>query len=313
MRISVTLPLSLLLSIIHLGHQGVRVKISGYWLAAGILGVTGSIMQRVARSGADVIVTKSIGLRPRKGHPGPILAVSHDGLLNAVGLTNPGIDAFSIEMQSIKTADVPVVLSIFGNSIEEIVEVAEKGSELYPDAIELNLSCPHAEIGLIAHSPNLTRAYVQAVKETIDCPLFVKITPNASDYVAVAGAAEDAGADAVVAINTLRGMKIDIDQKRPVLGNKVGGLSGPPVFPVAVRCVYELYEALSIPIIGVGGVSSWQDAIEMHLAGASAIQIGTAVIESLDVFIHVKNGVRDYLTREGFTKVSDIVGLAVRS
>ena len=306
------MPLSLLLPTIHLGHQGVRVKMSGYWLAAGILGVTSSIMQRVAQSGADVIVTKSIGLTPRTGHPGPILAASHDGLLNAVGLTNPGIDAFSVEMQSIKSTSIPVVLSIFGNSIDEAVKVAEKGLEMNPDAIELNLSCPHAESGLIAHSPDLTKAYVQAVKEVMDCPLFVKITPNASDYVAVAGAAEDAGADAIVAINTLRGMKIDIDQRRPVLGNRVGGLSGPPIFPVAVRCVYDLYQALSIPIIGVGGVTSWQDAIEMHLAGARAIQIGTAVLDGIDVFTRVKNGVQEYIKREGFAKVSNIIGLAAR-
>jgi dihydroorotate dehydrogenase (NAD+) catalytic subunit len=291
----------------------VRVKISGYWLAAGILGVTGSIMHRVAQNGADAIVTKSIGLEPRKGHPGPILATSHDGLLNAVGLTNPGIDAFSSEMQTIKATDVPVVLSIFGNSVDEVVKVAQKGLEMGPHAIELNLSCPHAEIGLIAHSPELTKAYVEAVREVVTCPLFTKITPNASDYVGVARAAEAAGADAIVAINTLRGMKIDIDQRRPVLGNKVGGLSGQPIFPVAVRCVYDLYQTLSIPIIGVGGVTSWQDAVEMHLAGASAIQLGTAVMEGLDVFVQVKSGVQEYLKREGFAKVSEIVGLATRS
>ncbi|MHA2374170.1 MAG: dihydroorotate dehydrogenase [Candidatus Thorarchaeota archaeon] len=288
------------------------MKIQGYWLASGILGVTGSIMHRVANSGADAVVTKSIGPQPRKGHPGPILATSHGGLLNAVGLTNPGIDMFAEEMSVLKEVGVPVVLSIFGNTLEEIVEVAAKGADMAPHAIELNLSCPHAEIGQIAHDPELTYKYVKAVRDIVDCPIFAKITPNASDYISVGKAAERAGADGVVAINTVRGMKIDIHQKRPVLGNRVGGLSGPPIFPIAVRCIYDLYHQLSIPIIGVGGVTTWEDAIEMHLAGASAIEIGTAVLNGLDVFKEIKQGVHQYLKDEGYSEVTEIVGAAGR-
>lgn len=288
------------------------MKIQGYWLASGILGVTASTMIRVIESGADAVVTKSIGPDPRKGHSGPVLASSHGGLLNAVGLTNPGIEAFGDEMDLLRKKKVPVVLSIFGNSIQEISEVARKGEAMKPHAIELNLSCPHAEISQIAHDPEMTRRYVEAVKDTVDCPIFAKLTPNAADIVAVGKAAEDAGADAVVAINTVRGMKIDIYQMRPVLGNKVGGLSGPPIFPVAVRSVYELSQALSIPIIGVGGVSTWQDAVEMHLAGASAIQVGTVLIEGLDVFSKIKKGVSNYLKEMKISKTSDIVGAAWR-
>ncbi|MHA2143434.1 MAG: dihydroorotate dehydrogenase [Candidatus Thorarchaeota archaeon] len=288
------------------------MKIQGYWLASGILGVTSSILRRVHESGADAVVTKSIGPTPRKGNPGPILATSHGGLLNAVGLTNPGIDFFVEEMAELKKTDVPVVLSIFGNSPQEIADVASKGVEMKPNAIELNLSCPHAEIAQISHDPNLTYEYVKAVKDVVKCPVFAKITPNASDIVAVGLAAEKAEADAIVAINTVRAMKIDIHQKRPVLGNKVGGLSGPPVFPIAVRCIYDLHGALSIPIIGVGGVTRWQDAVEMHLAGASAIQIGTAVISGIDVFRDIKEGVQEYLQDEGFSEVSEIVGAAGR-
>ena len=289
------------------------MKIQGYWLASGILGVTGAIMKRVGVSGADAIVTKSIGLAPRKGNPGPILATSHGGLLNAVGLTNPGIEGFRDEISLLRNSGIPVVLSIFGSTVDEITEVAMKGLELKPDAFELNLSCPHAEIGQIAHDPDLTFRYVKSVKDVVDRPVFAKITPNASDVVSVAAAAERAGADAVVAINTVRGMKIDIYQKRPVLGNKVGGLSGPPVFPIAVGCVYDLYRELSIPIIGVGGVTSWEDAIEMHLAGASAIQVGTAVLDGIDVFGHIKQGVAKYLHDESISKISEIVGAATRS
>lgn len=288
------------------------MKIQGYWLASGILGVTAASMKRVARSGADAVVTKSIGLNPRKGHPGPVLTTSHGGLINAVGLTNPGIDAFKEEMEILRSYKIPVILSIFGNTVEEIREVARKGSLLEPDAIELNLSCPHAEIGQIAHSPELTRKYVSAVKGEIDYQVFAKLTPNASDIVAVGKAAEEAGADAVVAINTLRGMKIDIHQMRPVLGYKVGGLSGPPIFPVAVRCVYDLSQALTIPVIGVGGVSTWEDAVEMHLAGAGAIQIGTALIEGLDVFSAIKKGVKEYLKKKNISDLSEIVGATWR-
>ncbi|MFX1367732.1 MAG: dihydroorotate dehydrogenase [Promethearchaeota archaeon] len=286
------------------------MRISGYWLASGILGVTSSIMRRVKESGADAVVTKSIGRAARKGHPGPILAVSHGGLLNAVGLTNPGIDNFAEEMRILNQSEVPVVLSVFGSSVEEIVEVAGKGADMKPEAIELNLSCPHAEISQIAHSPKLTYDYVKAVKDVVSCPVFAKITPNASDIVSVGQSAERAGADAIVAINTVRGMKIDIHQRRPVLGNRVGGLSGPPIFPIAVRVVYELKQNLIIPIIGVGGVASWEDAVEMHLAGASAIQIGTALLSGMTVFNDIKQGVELYLEKEGFSNVSDIVGLA---
>lgn len=270
-------------------------------------------MRKVVGSGADAVVTKSIGLKPRKGHPGPVLTTSHGGLINAVGLTNPGIDAFKDEMDLLRNYNVPVILSIFGNTNQEITEVAAKAGNLNPAAIELNLSCPHAEIGQIAHNPDLTHKYVSSVKNEVGCQVFAKLTPNASDIVAVGKAAEEAGADAIVAINTLGGMRIDIHQMRPVLGYKVGGLSGPPIFPVAVRCVYDLSQALTVPIIGVGGISTWGDAIEMHLAGASAIQIGTALIEGLDVFARVKDGVKNYLREQGINKLSEIVGAAWRS
>ncbi|MHA2151851.1 MAG: dihydroorotate dehydrogenase [Candidatus Thorarchaeota archaeon] len=289
------------------------MKIQGYWLASGILGVTASTMIRVVESGADAVVTKSIGSEPRKGHPGPVLASSHGGLLNAVGLTNPGIEAFGDEMRVLREKKVPVVLSIFGNTIQEISEVARKGEAMKPHAIELNLSCPHAEISQIAHDPEMTRKYVAAVKDVVNCPVFAKLTPNAADIVAVGKAAEEAGADAVVAINTVRGMKIDVYQMRPVLGNKIGGLSGPPIFPVTVRSVYELSQALSIPIVGVGGVATWQDAVELHLAGASVIQVGTALIEGLDVFSKIKQGVKNYLKEMNISKTSEIVGAAWRN
>ncbi|MHA1654677.1 MAG: dihydroorotate dehydrogenase [Candidatus Thorarchaeota archaeon] len=287
------------------------MRFEGYWLASGILGVSASILRRVADAGADVVVTKSIGIRPREGHPGPIVAASHGGLLNAVGLTNPGIDAFADEILLLREWNVPFVLSIFGSTVDEIVRVAVRGVEAGAPALELNLSCPHAEISQIAHDPETTYEYVRAVRDAVDCPILAKLSPNASDIVAVGLAAERAGADAVVAVNTLRGMRIDIDLQQPVLGNLVGGLSGPPVFPVAVRCVYDLFSALSIPIVGVGGVTTWRDAIEMHMAGASAIQVGTAVLKGVEVFKRIKRGVQRYLHDRGLSSTNEIVGIAV--
>jgi dihydroorotate dehydrogenase (NAD+) catalytic subunit len=289
---------------------GTKLEISGYWLASGILGVSAASISRVYHSGADVVVTKSIGRHPRRGHSGPILAESNNGLLNAVGLTNPGIEEFSRELNSIDLNEIPVVISIFDEKVEGMTELAVRACDPGPRALELNLSCPHAEISQIAHSPELTYEFVKGVTDVVDCPVFVKITPNASNIIGVGLAAQRAGADAVVAVNTLRAMTIDILQRKPVLGNSVGGLSGPPLFPVAVRCIYDLYSALDIPIIGVGGVCTWKDAVEMHLAGASAIQIGTAVMKSLEVFREIKTGVGEYLAREGFRSTSEIVGLA---
>jgi dihydroorotate dehydrogenase (NAD+) catalytic subunit len=290
-----------------------KLKIRGYWLASGILGVAASTMIRVIHAGADAVVTKSLGSGPRKGHTGPVLTTSHGGLINAVGLTNPGIDAFEEEMKLLNRANIPVIMSIFGDTPQELARIAERAVRMKPSAIELNLSCPHAEISQISHSPNLTYEYVRAVKEAADVPVFAKLTPNASDYVSVGKAAQEAGADAIVAINTVRGMRIDIHQQRPILGNTVGGLSGPPIFPVAVRCVFDLYKALKIPIIGVGGVSSWEDAVELHLAGASAIQIGTAVMNDIEIFSKVKNGVINYIEGRGLDSVDDIIGAGARS
>jgi dihydroorotate dehydrogenase (NAD+) catalytic subunit len=281
------------------------LKIRGYWLASGILGVAASTMIRARRAGADAVVTKSLGSSPRKGHPGPVLTASHGGLLNAVGLTNPGIDAFEHEMQ--------LLISIFGSTAQEIRDVAQIAAGMSPAALELNLSCPHAEISQIAHSPSLTYDYVQAVKSVVGVPVFAKLTSNASDYIAVGEAAQEAGADAIVAINTVRAMRIDIHQQRPILGNQTGGLSGPSIFPIAVRCVFDLYNALDIPIIGVGGVTTWRDAIELHLAGASAIQIGTAVMNDIRVFTKIKTGVKRYLAETGLDAVDDIIGAAGRS
>jgi dihydroorotate dehydrogenase (NAD+) catalytic subunit len=266
-------------------------------LAAGILGTTGASLRRAALAGAGGVVTKSIGSDPREGHPGPTVVQVECGLLNAMGLPNPGFREFQKEIDVAKTSGVPVVASIFGSSAAEFARIARG---LQPDAFELNLSCPHAEKygSELGRYPDLVEAVTGAVKASANVPVWVKLTPNTSDIVELGRAAQSGGADAVVAINTLKAMAIDIETGYPILGNKFGGLSGSAVKPVAVRCVYELASNLDIPVIGVGGVSSWEDAAEMLMAGAKAVQVGTALYRGYEVFKEITDGLSSYLDRK---------------
>jgi dihydroorotate dehydrogenase (NAD+) catalytic subunit len=207
-------------------------------------------------------------------------------------------------------------MSIYGFSSADFAEVAGVVAEAGVNALELNLSCPHVErTGTeIGHDPELVADVVERVKARVDMPIFVKLTANVASIVEVAKAAVDSGADALTAINTLRAMIVDIETTRPILANKIGGLSGAAIKPVAVRCVYEIYREVDVPIIGGGGISTWQDAVEFMLAGASAVQIGTAVaFEGLEVFQSVTKGIEAYLREKGFESVKEIVGLAHRN
>lgn len=253
-------------------------------LAAGVLGTTGASLSRMLSLGAGGVVTKSIGPVPKDGHPGPCLAVLDDGLLNAMGLPNPSKD-FAEEIAPL--AGKPVVASIFGGNPEEFAVVAGwfKGAVA---GFELNLSCPHAEGygAAIGTDPALVEACTRAVSST-GVPTWVKLTPNVTDITAIGKAAERGGARAIVAINTVRAMRISTGLRRPVLGNRYGGLSGSAIFPVAVRCVYELYEAVRIPIIGCGGISSADNVVEMMMAGAGAVEIGSAVADNIRIFAEI--------------------------
>ncbi|MCQ8893046.1 MAG: dihydroorotate dehydrogenase [Methanolinea sp.] len=250
-------------------------------LAAGILGTTGASLARILRSGAGGVVTKSIGPVPREGHPGPCLVPVEGGLLNAMGLPNPSME-FLDEMGPL--GGEPVIVSIFGGSPEECATVAGwfRGRAA---GVELNLSCPHAEGygAALGTDPVLVEECTRAVAGH-GLPTWVKLTPNVTDICEIGRAAERGGASAIVAINTVKAMRISVGLRRPVLGNRVGGLSGRAVFPIAVRCIYELYEACSIPIIGCGGVSCAEDVLEMMMAGAVAVEIGSAVIDSISPF-----------------------------
>ncbi|MDG6257558.1 MAG: dihydroorotate dehydrogenase [Methanomicrobiaceae archaeon] len=250
-------------------------------LAAGILGTTGASLARVLSIGAGGVVTKSIGPAPFPGHPGPCVAVLEDGILNAMGLPNPSAD-FAGELDGF--AGRPVVVSVFGGSPEEFAEVAAWFADRAA-GFELNLSCPHAEGygAAIGTDPAMVEACTRAVA-SLGLPTWVKLTPNVTDITGCGIAAEKGGASAIVAINTVKAMRISTGLRRPVLGNRFGGLSGPAIFPVAVRCVYELYEACRIPIVGCGGIASADNVLEMMMAGASAVEIGSAVIGGVGVF-----------------------------
>lgn len=285
-------------------------------LASGILGYNAETFERIAENGAGGIVTKSVGLKPRNGYANPTIVQIGFGLINAMGLPNPGIDEFADVIREAKNVlRVPLIVSVFGFSETEYATAAKKAVEAGADAVELNVSCPHVkETGLeLGQNPEILSEVVRKVKASVDKPVFVKLSPNVTCIAEVAEAAVRAGADALTAINTVRAMAIDVETAMPVLSNKFGGLSGPAIKPIAVRCVYEIYERVKVPIIGCGGISSWRDAVEFFLAGASAVQIGTAIaLKGLGVFKAVTKGLAAYLKSKNFRSVSEIVGLSHR-
>jgi dihydroorotate dehydrogenase (NAD+) catalytic subunit len=282
-------------------------------LASGILGYTGLSMKSVVEAGAGAVVTKSLGLQPRNGYSNPTVVQVDCGLLNAMGLPNPGINYFGEELAELKNAKIPTIVSIYGFSSEEFGEVAETAVNLGADALELNVSCPHvekagAEIGCDAV---LLEEVVEEVKKRVDKPVFVKLTPNVADVGEMAKVAVEAGADAITAVNTVKAMAIEVETARPLLANKFGGLSGPAIKPIAVRAVYDVYRAVNVPVIGCGGITSWKDAVEFMLAGASAVQIGTAIaFEGPEVFRFISKGIGIYLRKKGYKNMKELIGLA---
>ncbi|MCW4045062.1 MAG: dihydroorotate dehydrogenase [Candidatus Bathyarchaeota archaeon] len=301
---------------LNLNFAGLNLK-SPTALASGILGYSAESMQSIVEAGAGALVTKSVGLKPRTGYANPTVIQAKCGLINAMGLPNPGIDTYVHEIRHAKTIlTVPLIVSVYGFSAEEYAATAHKAAEAGADAIELNVSCPHVkETGSeIGQNPALLAEVVKKVKATVHTPVIVKLSPNVTDITATAEAAVKAGADALTAVNTIKAMAIDAETALPILSNKRGGLSGPAIKPVALRCVYDIYEKVKAPIMGCGGVTTWRDAVEFLLAGASAVQIGTAIaLRNSSVFEAVNRGVSAYLRKKGFRSVNEIVGLSHRS
>ncbi len=270
-------------------------------------------MKRVFKSGAGAIVTKSIGLQPRAGYPNPTVIEIEHGILNAIGLANPGIQYFKNEIKEIKKANIPLIGSVFGSNKNEFKKLAVYMEKYGTNAIELNMSCPHAKgYGLeIGSDPSLVKEITKEVKKSVNIPVFVKISPNLTDIIEIANAAKKGNADAIVAINTVKAMKIDIELKRPVLSNKIGGYSGNAIKPIGIRCVYEIAENINIPIIGVGGITKGEDAIEYLMAGASAVQIGSAVYyRDIDVFKKICNEISNWLKNNKYKDIKEIIGAA---
>jgi dihydroorotate dehydrogenase (NAD+) catalytic subunit len=284
-------------------------------LASGILGNSQAILERVYKNGCALVTMKSIGPESRDGHKNPTVIDLGCGLINAVGLPSPGYKNMENEWAELKKRDFPIIASIYGGSVREFQEVAEYVSSKQPDFIEINISCPNSEKhGMIfGINKDSAQEVVAAVKKVINVPLIAKLTPQAPDIADVARGCEDAGADAICAINTLGpGMVIDIESARPVLAFKKGGLSGPMIKPVAVRCVYDIYQAVSIPIIGLGGITTGGDALEMLMAGASLVGIGSAVhYRGIDVFRKVTDEMEEWLAERQLT-FADIRGAAHR-
>ncbi|MBI4345148.1 MAG: dihydroorotate dehydrogenase [Euryarchaeota archaeon] len=283
-------------------------------LASGVLGSYGSSIRRVAEKGAAALVTKSLGVEARTGHNNPTVVELEGALINAMGLPNPGYKAFGDEITAAKAGGRPIIGSAYGFSVEEYVEVA-RGLEGYGvDAVELNLSCPNvADTGTeFGQDPELCSEVVRAVKGAVKIPVFAKLTAEVGDIVEIAKACEEAKADGVTAINTLRAMKIDVRVRTPALGNRTGGLSGPYIKPVAVRCVYEIAQETDLDIIGCGGISTGEDIAEFLMAGAKAVEIGTGVwLRGIGVFKKASEELERFMQDYKYSSIEELVGAAL--
>lgn len=284
-------------------------------LASGILGISLDVFNRIYRAGAGAVVTKSLSKEPWEGYSNPtIFSVNGNGWLNAVGLSNPGASYFA-KMIS-QNQDVPIIVSLVGSTEDDFDFMVKQFENVKVLAYELNLSCPHvAKVGLeVGDDPELVKKIVKKIKSVTKVPVIAKVGLGTTHYLDTVAAACDAGIDAITAINTLRAMAIDVETQRPILSNKIGGLSGTPIKPIAVRCVYEISSEYKIPIIGCGGISNWKDAVEFLLAGASAVQIGSAVGDGwIDVFDEINKGILQYMEKKGFSKIEEMIGRAKRS
>ena len=257
------------------------------------------------------ISCKGTTLKERPGNPPPRIAETPMGMLNAVGLQNPGVEHFiNVELPYLRKQGTVVIANAAGSTEEDYCRIAERLSDSDVDMIELNISCPNVKEGgaQFGTSPESVEKITAAVRPFCKKPLIIKLSPNVADIAEVARAAESAGADAVSLINTLTGMRIDIESRRPIIKNVTGGMSGPAVFPVAVRMVWQVKKAVKIPVIGLGGISNWQDAVEMMIAGADAIQIGTILFTDPYAPVKIKEGLLGYLETHGYSSVTELTG-----
>lgn len=286
-------------------------------LASGFLGTEAELLFKVAKAGAGAVTTKSCGLKSREGHENPTVLAWEHGVLNAVGLTNPGIREEIKEIlklkKLLKNSRILIIASFFGATFREFVQVAKELSQASPDFLEMNISCPNTEDEFgrpFAADPRDTFKVTKAVKKVTRIPLIVKLSPNVTDIKVIAKAAEEAGADVISAINTVTGMLIDTESGQPILTNKIGGVSGPAVKPVAVRCVYQIAQVVKIPIIGLGGVTYGEDAIEMIMAGAQAVGIGSAIhYRGIKVFSKINKEIKEFMIVHKYKTLKEFRGI----
>ena len=281
-------------------------------LASGILGISLDIFERLYRAGAGAVVTKSLSKEPWDGYANPtIFGVKGGGWLNAVGLSNPGATNFSKMISS--NNEVPIIVSLVGSEEDDFDFMVKQFENCKVSAYELNLSCPHvAKVGLeVGDDVELVKKIVKNVKSNTTVPVIAKVGLGTTNYLDTVGAACEAGADGITAINTIRAMAIDVETQKPILSNKIGGLSGTPIKPIAVRCVYEISSKFDIPIIGCGGISTWEDAVEFILAGASAVQFGSVLGEQwTEVFAEINSGIQNYMEQKGYSNIGEMIGKA---
>ncbi|MEG0894418.1 MAG: dihydroorotate dehydrogenase [Oscillospiraceae bacterium] len=257
------------------------------------------------------ISVKGMTLNEKEGNPPPRIAETPSGMLNSVGLQNPGIDFFlKYELPNLSQKNTAIIANVAGSTIEDCVEIVKRIEGTAVDLIELNISCPNVKQGGVAFGvdPKMANQITSVVKKATSKPLMVKLSPNVTSIVEIAKAVEDGGADAVSLINTLLGMRIDINSKRPILKNNVGGLSGAAVFPIAVRMVWQVANAVNIPVCGMGGVSSAEDAVEMMLAGASLVQVGAAIFQDPYAPLKIIDGLNDYCDKNNISNVTQLTG-----
>ena len=298
--------------------MNMKVNIAGVeWnnpvtVASGTFGSGAEFAEFVDLNRLGAVTTKGVANIPWAGNPTPRVAETYGGMMNAVGLQNPGIELFcERDIPFLKQYDTKIIVNVCGKSTEDYCEVVERPADEDVDMLEINISCPNVKEGGIAFGQNAKAAeeITKAVKKYAKQPVIMKLSPNVTDIAEMAKAVEAGGADAISLINTLTGMKIDINRRKFVLANKTGGVSGPAIHPIAVRMVYQAFHAVKVPIIGMGGIASAEDAIEMILAGASAVSVGTANFHNPSVTMEIVDGIQDYMKQYGFTSVNEMVGL----
>ena len=280
-------------------------------VASGTFGSGEEYSEFVDLNGLGAVTTKGVANVPWEGNPTPRVAETHGGMLNAVGLQNPGVDVFAKrDIPFLRKFDTKIIVNVCGHSLDEYLDVVERLADEDVDMLEINISCPNVKEGGIAFGtdPKAVEKITKAVKKKAKQPVIMKLSPNVTDIVEMAKAAEKGGADALSLINTITGMKIDIDKQDFVLANKTGGLSGPAIHPVAVRMVYQVANTVDLPIIGMGGIQTAEDAIEMILAGATMVSVGTANFYNPNATIDVVEGIEDYMIKHGVSDINELIG-----